>query len=159
MRATQLKNSLVALLLGLSSCAIRAEEDPVEYGVDVSAPIHRRTVSTNYTWLPHNVDPANNPTPPEYEGMPIQWLGDVQGRYDKFMDGCRTAYPKHKRTCDSTEADRVEMSLRQPSSMQNYTELGFKKIRTPPAVWKLLSEFWERNQDESKRMPENWPKG
>jgi hypothetical protein len=42
--------------------------------------------------------------------------------------------------------------------MQNYTELGFKKIKTPPAVWKLIQEFWEKNKDKP-RMSENWPKG
>lgn len=49
------------------------------------------------------------------------------------------------------------MSLRQPQSMQNYTDIGFKKIKTPPTVWKLLQNFWEKNKD--KKMPENWPKG
>eukprot|EP00977_Amphora_coffeiformis_P023544 scaffold13528_cov169-Amphora_coffeaeformis.AAC.14 len=29
-----------------------------------SYPMHHEKVSTNYPWLPHNADPANNPTPP-----------------------------------------------------------------------------------------------
>ena len=36
--------------------------------------------------------------------------------------------------CTITEQDRVEMSFRQPPSMQNYTELGFKKIKAPDGV-------------------------
>jgi len=61
--------------------------------------------------------------------------------------------------CDSTERDRVAMALRQPSNMQNYTEYGFKKIKTPPAVWKLISEFWEANKSKDNWKGENWSKG
>ena len=31
--------------------------------------------------------------------------------------------------------------------MQNYTELGFKKMRAPEEVWRLAKRFWEANQD------------
>lgn len=149
----------LALLATFSrrSLTVAVEDEPVEYGVDVSFPIHRLKVSTNYPWLPHNVDPENNPTPPEYEGMPIQWLGNMQEQYDKMIAGCSKKYPKPKRICETTEIDRVEMSLRQPASMQNYTEIGFKKIKTPASLWKLLSEYWEKNKDN--RVMENWPKG
>ena len=150
-----LNQKLVIFLSILLSYTIRAEDDPVEYGVDVSFPIHNMKVSNNYPWLPHNVDPANNPTPPEYEGMPIQWLGNIQERYDNMIKGCYKKYKKH--ICHSTEVDRVAMSKRQPSSMQNYTDIGFKKIKTPPAVWALISDFWEQNKDN--QFPENWPKG
>lgn len=50
--------------------------------------------------------------------------------------------------CTVTEQDRVEMSLRQPQSMQNYTELGFKKIRAPEGVSMLLliiTTIWLQN--------------
>jgi len=136
-----------------------SEEEPISYGVDLSFPIHRSAVSTNYPWLPHNVDPAKNPTPKKYQNMPIQYLGNVQKRYDEFMQGCHDYYPKNKRACDSTEHDRVAMALRQPHSMQNYTEYGFKKIKTPPAIWKLISEFWEANKSKDNWSAENWSKG
>lgn len=144
----------IALLAALSLAA--AEDEPV-YGVDVSWPMQRHKISTNYAWLPHNVDPKNNPTPTEYEGMPVQMLGNKQRDYDEFLEGCRAHYPKQQRSCDSTERDRIEMSKRQPSSMQNYTEVGFKKIRAPEKMFKLLKEFWEQNKD--KEVNENWPKG
>lgn len=133
-----------------------AEDEPV-YGVDVSWPMQSHKISTNYAWLPHNVDPENNPTPEEYKGMPIQMLGNKQKDYDEFLEGCRAHYPKYARSCDSTERDRIEMSQRQPSSMQNYTEVGFKKIRAPEKMFNLLKEFWEKNKD--KQVNENWPKG
>jgi hypothetical protein len=56
--------------------------------------------------------------------------------------------------CLSTEADRVEMTLRQPQSMQNYTAVGFKKIRAPEVLFGLIQEFWEKNRDKAK--PEQW---
>jgi prolyl 4-hydroxylase len=152
-------NLLVTLVISLVVASVTAEQDePVEYGVDVSAPMHNMKVSNNYPWLPHNADPQNNPTPPEYAGMPIQWLGNKQEQYDKMIKGCSVKYPKPKGICAQVELDRVQMALRQPSSMQNYTDLGFKKIRTPPAVWKLIQDFWEKNKD-NKMMTENWPKG
>ncbi len=144
-----------ASLVVASSSSLK-DEEPI-YGVDVSWPIHHRKISTNYPWLPHNVDPANNPTPPEYKDMPLQMLGDKQASYDSFLDGCKSKYPKYARVCETTEADRVEMSLRQPASMQNYTDTGFKLIKTPDKVWKLIKAFWEKNKD--KQVPENWPKG
>mmetsp|Transcript_19014 Transcript_19014/g.39797 ORF Transcript_19014/g.39797 Transcript_19014/m.39797 type:complete len:506 (-) Transcript_19014:250-1767(-) len=131
------------------------------YGVDVSFPIHRTSLSTNYAWLPHNVDPARHATPPEYLHVPVNYLGDTQSAYDAFLSGCEEKYGvKHGySTCRQTEEDRVEMSLRQPASMQNYTSLGFQKIRAPEDVWRQVKAFWEANKDESNWQVENWPKG
>jgi len=132
------------------------------YGVDVSFPIHHEKISDNYAWLPHNVDPENNPTPPEYEGKPIQYLGRKQEEYDEFMKGCDEHYGTGRggySACRITESDRVEMSKRQPAGMQNYTELGFKKMRAPPEVWERVKKFWEDNKDKKNWKPENWPKG
>ena len=68
------------------------------YGVDVSFPVHYSNV----------ISKEDNP------------LGDRQSFYDEFMDGCRKHYggKKGSAACDVTEEDRLEMSLRQPSSMQ-----------------------------------------
>ena len=52
------------------------------YGVDVSWPIHHSSVSTNFPWLAHNVDPEHNPVPAEFKDMPMQPLGDRQKSYD-----------------------------------------------------------------------------
>eukprot|EP01083_Nonionella_stella_P215191 774705_1 len=48
------------------------------YGADVSFPIHHEKLSDNYAWLPHNLDPENNPTPKKYAGKPVQYLGNKQ---------------------------------------------------------------------------------
>ena len=131
------------------------------YGVDVSMPIHHGKISDNFAWLPHNVDPENNPTPKEYEGKPIQYLGDRQEWYDDFMKGCNEHYGNGRSYsgCQITEEDRVEMSLRQPEGMHNYTEMGFKKMKAPKAVWEKVKAFWEDNKDQKNWKAENWPKG
>jgi hypothetical protein len=53
-----------------------------DYGVDVSWPIHHGQVSTNYAWLPHNVDPEHHETPAEFLDMPIQPLGNRAKIYE-----------------------------------------------------------------------------
>lgn len=125
-----------------------------EYGVDVSFPMHHMKVSDNYQWLPHNKDPEHWRTPAKFAGTPVQPLGDRQKFYDDFIQGCVKHYGKKGNRCISTEKDRVDMSLRQPQSMQNYTEIGYKKIRAPKELFKLISEFWETNKDSAKI--ENW---
>eukprot|EP00555_Chaetoceros_dichaeta_P002645 CAMPEP_0198249708 /NCGR_PEP_ID=MMETSP1447-20131203/1137_1 /TAXON_ID=420782 /ORGANISM="Chaetoceros dichaeta, Strain CCMP1751" /LENGTH=490 /DNA_ID=CAMNT_0043934395 /DNA_START=116 /DNA_END=1588 /DNA_ORIENTATION=+ len=159
--------SLVSLLTssnavdldGFGPSPAEESENDVDYGVDVSFPIHHGKLSTNYASLPHNLDPENNAVPRKYEGMPVQPLGNKQKFYDDFMQGCYDEYQKGKKggICDATERGRVSMSLDQPKDMTNYTENGFKKIKTPDAVWKLISEFWEKNK--GTHANENWGKG
>lgn len=90
---------------------------PVEYGVDVSFPIHHPMVSTNYAWLPHNTDPAAA-TPKKLQDMVVQPLGDRETFYKNFIDGCVESFGSRGRRCIQNESDRVAMSLRQPQSMQ-----------------------------------------
>jgi hypothetical protein len=98
------------------------------------------------------------PTPPEYVDMPIQPLGDMQKKHDDYMAGCVTHYGDKKgQRCWANEEDRIEMSLRQPASMRNYTELGYTKIKAPEHVFKLIKEFWEANKGKEKT--ERWPAG
>jgi len=143
------------VVLGSLPSSVLAKEE--EYGVDVSFPIHKWDVSTNYPWLPHNVDPAKNPTPKQYQEVPLQPLGDMQKAYDEFLQGCKDHYGKKGRACEQTESDRIAMNVRQPQSMQNYTDIGFKKIKAPEAVFKLVKDFWEKNQNEQSE--ERWPTG
>ncbi|KAG7368599.1 ankyrin repeat domain protein [Nitzschia inconspicua] len=85
-------------------------------------------------------------------------LGDRQVVYDHYMQGCREKWgTQGAKRCDANEADRLEMTRRQPQSMVNYTSTGFKKIKAPPKVWDMLSSYWERNKDD--RQLENWGKG
>jgi hypothetical protein len=134
----------------------QSEEVAVEYGVDVSFPIHHASVSTNYPWLPHNQE-SNAPTPSQYRGMAIQPLGDKETFYNEFVDSCVKHFGKKGKRCIQTEKDRIEMALRQPQSMANYTTLGYKKIKAPETIFNLIKDFWEKNKDKDK--PEQWGVG
>ena len=66
----------------------------VDYGADVSFPVHHR--------FDNNV---SNP------------LGDRKAFYDNFMNGCRKHHGRKGNRCDEGERGRLAMSLRQPQSM------------------------------------------
>ena len=104
-----------------------------EYGVDCSFPIHHEN-----HWSCGNL------------------LGNRSQIYHNFMEGCHEYYrSKHQASrCDGTEADRLEMSLRQPQSMVNYTQTGYKKIRAPKRFYDLLLQHWNTNQ--GKKSQEQW---
>jgi len=106
------------------------------YHADVSYAIMNLQISDNYPHLPHNVDPEHNPVPKRYKGMPLQIMGDKQTFYEDLMTGCREKY--RGGACDNTERDRVAMNKRQPPGMQNYTEMGFKKIKAPKEVFDII---------------------
>lgn len=140
-----------------SSSGTPGTDDPVEYGVDVSFPIQHKIASQNYEWLPHNMDPEHNQVPKQFKDTVVQPLGDKQTFYQDFLDGCVAHFGKKGNRCVSSEDGRIAMSLRQPQSMTNYTDVGFKKIRAPPDVMKLVSDFWEENKERGTL--ETWGTG
>jgi hypothetical protein len=105
--------------VGNDNNGVVVDHVPVEYGVDVSYPMHYRNVSVNYAWLPHNMDPVHNDVPPEYKDMVVQPLGDRQSFYDSYLAGCKEKWgAKGVARCQANEDDRIAMTLRQPQSMQ-----------------------------------------
>ena len=111
-----------------------SKDDPMkEYGVDISFPIHH----------PMNLK-SENPS--------IRFFAE---RYDKMIKGCYAAYSY--RECDANERARIEMSLEQPATQVNYTEIGFKKMRAPEGAWKPLINYWAENKNKEKL--EQWPRG
>lgn len=135
---------LISLFIGTTSAKqqLNLLGQP-SYGVDVSFPVHYRT-----GFLEHPVNTQSSSDQP---------LGDRRKLYDEFMAGCRQNYSSDPEACDVTEEDRVKMSVRQPASMQNYTDTGFKKVQAPKAVFDLLSNYWDAHYDE--RTQERWPHG
>jgi prolyl 4-hydroxylase len=75
----------------LAGLLVQAQD--ANYGVDCSFPIHSKEFRCG------------------------NLLGDRKKIYDDFMEGCRKFYGNKGKRCDSTEQDRLEMSLRQPQSM------------------------------------------
>jgi hypothetical protein len=83
-----------SFLFFLSSLTLAVSTDePEGFGVDCSWPVH------------------------SYELKCGDLLGDRQSVYEDYMEGCRKCYGKKGRRCDTTEDDRIEMSVRQPQSM------------------------------------------
>jgi hypothetical protein len=134
------KQAIAALLLTSLSCAPvgafwnretqEVEEKKERMGVDESWPMHYSE------WHPLSPERKRD--------------------YEVFMQGCRDHYGDKGHLCDSNEEDRIEMTLRQPQSMVNYTETGFMKIQAPESLRQLLTQHWEMNKDEQAK--ENWPK-
>lgn len=124
---------LIILALGNPLSAFNlwgnAGQNASDYGVDHSFPIH------------HYIDKNKSPFfAKQYDTM-------IQGCYNKFS----------RRECEGTERARIAMNLEQPASQHNYTEIGFKKLRAPPAAWEPLIAFYEANKNEEKL--EEWPRG
>jgi prolyl 4-hydroxylase len=86
--------------------------------------------------------------------MPLQPLGNRQKFYEDFMSGCRKFFGAQGPACDSVEVDRISMSLLQPRGMVNYTDTGFKKIKCPPKMYKLIKDFYDENKGGEKK--EQW---
>lgn len=97
---------------------------PSDYGVDYSYPIHY---------------PLDNTT----------WHAQ---RYYDIMKGCYEAYTYEE--CMETERARLKMSLEQPRTQYNYTEVGFKKIKAPRVVYEALKNYYEANKHNRKE--EKW---
>jgi hypothetical protein len=74
------------------------------------------------------------------------------------MKGCRDSIGFLKSImCGSTESDRIQMALQQPQTMQNYTEIGFAKIKAPKKLFDTILQFWEKNKDNGEE--EEWGMG
>jgi len=115
---------------GLATCSSN-------YGVDHSFPIH---------YPPAAAYDKNNPLSNSF--------------YRDFLEGCREKYAPEGWRCDETENDRIDMNLRQPASMFNYTTLGFHKVRAPANVMTILKKFWNQKFTSPANMPnETWPPG
>lgn len=151
------KERLVSAL-GEEIAGVRSDETggakKVEYGVDISYPIHRYRASENYDWFHFNQNPGQV-VPRQMQGQPVQIMGNKQREYINHMKGCWEFYEES--SCKQTEKDRVHMNLRQPQSMQNYTDIGVKKIRAPAYLMDMLTEFYEKNKHLAEA--EKWPRG
>jgi hypothetical protein len=95
-----MERSILALTVALRCVGANLPnpEDPTDYGVDVTYPIHY------------------------YIKEPTHF----KKRYDAFIQGCYDKWDK--KDCDRSERDRLEMNRLQPPNEHNYTSIGFKKV-------------------------------
>jgi prolyl 4-hydroxylase len=89
--------------------------------------------------------------------MPLQVLGDRKSFFVDHMMSCIDEFGDDGERCVTFDIERIQLNIQQPQSMQNYTELGFKKIKAPPHLFNMIKEFWEKNKDS--RQVEQYGKG
>ncbi|KAL7581054.1 hypothetical protein ACA910_005857 [Epithemia clementina (nom. ined.)] len=69
-----------------------------------------------------------------------------KSNYERFITECYHGNPG----CQYDEEARTFQNSHQPSSMKNYTKMGFQKIRAPDPLFDLMQEFWEANKEKAK---------
>ena len=113
------------------------------YGVDISFPQHHATIQSSSS--------TSQPSSPLLVLLPGR-----QDFYDHFLETCRSHNTKPE-ICDENEVDRIDMNIRQPQSMVNYTALGYTKVKVPPKVFKIIHKFWTDNV--GREEVEDWDLG
>jgi prolyl 4-hydroxylase len=113
-----------AVLLLRLSAAIPQEH--VQYGADVSIPIHHDVPLT-----PH---PAMSGRQEFYDGYMKRWRESL------------VAAGEDPSAADYEEMERLQGNREQTQVVVNFTDTGFKKMRAPERVFQLLTEFWEANR-------------
>jgi prolyl 4-hydroxylase len=138
-RLTSLGSIFEGLYAGKSQTSSFGGSSSSRYGVDKSFPMHH---------------PARVLVDNPLGGM------EKNNFYNEFINGCRENYAPDGHLCDITEEERIEMNLRQPAGMVNYTELGFAKVRAPDDLVNALTHFWTTNHRSPHNIPnEIWPRG
>jgi prolyl 4-hydroxylase len=122
--------SAALLLLIMSLSHVLGGEN--SYGADKSWPIHHPWTNTS--------EPLNE---------------DCKTAYERFMIGCGSQNVNDAAMmCKQNEKYRLKLSLTQPSSMVNFTDTGYSKVRASESLRKLLTEHFERNKDDHR--DEEW---
>lgn len=72
-----------------------------------------------------------------------------QALYDDYIHKCKLAIKEAKQGgpgCAKDDEFRLRMNQYQPSSVYNYTNLGFKKIKAPKKLFDMILSFYNSNQ-------------
>ena len=80
-----------------------------------------------------------------------------QERYKEYIQGCITKYDKTK--CITNENIRLQHNMNQPKLYQNYTMLGYEKLKVPNDLYKSLSDYFRTHYDTNNVKEETWPDG
>ena len=89
------------------------------------------------------------------DGCDPEILDHRQTFYDDFMESCYHHYSKED--CMDVEKTRLAMNIRQPQSMINMTSTGYRKLKAPDSLVKILSDFYETNR--ANKVLEDWDFG
>ncbi len=127
---------------------LAASVHAINYGVDVSFPIH-------HTFLGDNASVSS--TGQVFNGEKVMLYAD-------YLHGCMYTYVQLNKSqdCVYNEEERLRLNINQPRAMTNYTDLGFAKVRLSEKLWKTLREFWEQVMNEENGTVDNleeeyWP--
>ena len=125
------------------------EDQVLQYGVDVSFPMHHSPSADKHDAHTKNDDSDKT--------LIEQFTRDrLDYYYNNFFQGCLDAFGEDP--CLRSEKERIEMSQRQPATMKNMTKgLGFRKTKVPPEVFAAILEFWHQHQREAQ--VEDWAEG
>jgi len=94
-------------------------------------------------------------TSPTLDGCVPTLLQERQTFYNHYMKGCYDHY--NYQMCQAEEVSRLEMNQRQPQSMINMTATGYHKLKAPPSLIALLTNFYEENKHNKEE--EDWGDG
>ena len=108
----------------------------IEYGVDVSFPMHHPLHRSNGMGL-----------------HPI--LPDRAEFYDSYLRGCKDTFGN---VCLENEEQRMAMNRDQPRSMWNFTSAGYAKVKAPSRLYRQLKQYWELHH-HNERIREEWSEG
>ena len=76
-----------------------------------------------------------------------------QSLYDNYITACDDAVQETKgshNTCTRGEKQRLEMNTAQPSSVSNYTQNGYAKVRVPPDLYTAIKSFFDEHRDQTR---------
>ena len=76
-------------------------------------------------------------------------LGDhILPLYNTYIEDCSKASSTTDRPhdCADEEIHRLDMNTYQPSSVFNFTKVGYQKIKAPPELFKLIRDFYDKNR-------------
>jgi len=139
------------------------QNDNDEYGVDVSFPTQYHPSKTSKFTMDRKTDRSVSLKQIRTEQLQI---------YSKYITGCKDFYEEyydsslflllpqnndHHSSCDASERHRLNRNLNQPPLMQNYTKLGFQKLKVPARVQKQLLEHHDSSSTTTKE--EMWSHG
>ena len=108
-------NRIVSHALGIDySNNNKDDKNLVEYGVDVSYPIHQSQVTTVTTTSSTTSSTSSSTGSSSGESL----LPNRQKFYDQQIQGCRNYYSTKSHRCDDNEYSRIAMNIQQPRTMQ-----------------------------------------
>ena len=112
----EIGNAASEMLVEQEEEGASSEDNQVEYGVDVSFPIHNVHISENHA-VKQFFDSTDLLSNDQDDLKIVQPLGDRQIFYETFLQGCRDFHYTNGKLCDNAEEERLTNNRDQPQTM------------------------------------------